>query len=313
LSGSSRGKRVAAIDIGSNTLLLTIVEKTDTSLSVLLERSRITRIGEGVEVTGTLSESAQERTLDCLADYRSDLDAWRPDVVLVVGTSALRDAVGSELFLKNAQAVLGVEVEIISGKREAELTYRGALHGLQVHGAVFVFDIGGGSTELIVGDANREKPSFSTSLDIGTVRLSERHRIADPPTHKELTLIETTIRSALRPLLAKIPKRVTTIAVAGTATTLWAVHNSRSGESQGAHGGALNREVLEEQKSLLNKLTTKERLELPGIDEGRADVIGTGAILCHLLLEASGQQRLIVSDRGVRYGLILEALDSCTP
>ena len=174
--------RVAAIDIGTNSVLLLIAELRDGTLVPILERAEITRLGRGVDATRTLDPDAVERTLACLASFAEDIA--RADVIHVaaVGTSAMRDARGGEGFRARAAEILGVEPQVISGEEEAELTFAGALSGLALRGPVTLFDLGGGSTEIIRGAAGAtDTVERAASLDIGSVRLTERHITADPP------------------------------------------------------------------------------------------------------------------------------------
>lgn len=174
---------------------------------------------------------------------------------------------------------------------------------MELNGSAFVFDIGGGSTELIIGCADSRKVTFATSLDIGSVRLAERFQFADPPTHKQLTALRAVIRRSLAPFTQQIQGAQTVIAVAGTATTLALA----SGLPSPVHQSEMDQASLKLVQETLNTASIKDRLTMPGVTEGRADVIGCGAILCEEIVQAAQRPSFRVSDRGVRFGLLLES------
>ena len=302
--------KVAAIDIGTNSVLLVIAATEAGAPRPLLERATITRMGEGVDKTRQLAPAAVERNLACLRSYAADLRAHGSPPLDVVGTSALRDAHGADAFLDEAERILGVRPRVIAGDEEARLTFRGALSGLSLHGRLLVFDIGGGSTELIVGDAAGSAPPESrVSLDIGSVRLFERHAQSDPPSAEELARIEAQVRSALaaaEPLARAARGAPTTlVGVAGTVTTLKAVELGLSVyDAARVHGAILTLSAVEALYARLASLPLAERVKLPGLEPKRADVIVAGALIVRELLRAAGATQTVVSDRGVRFGLL---------
>jgi exopolyphosphatase/guanosine-5'-triphosphate,3'-diphosphate pyrophosphatase len=234
-----------------------------------------------------------------------------------VGTSALRDAQGAERFLSEAERILGRRPRVIAGDEEAELTFRGALSGLDVQGALLVFDVGGGSTELILGHAGGEI-ARRLSLDIGSVRLFERHVRSDPPTPSELAAIEKDVTLQLAtwswgfgPGDEGLPIReapVTLVGVAGTVTTLKAVELGLTPyDGARVHGAALTLSAVEAWCAKLASLPQAKRQALPGLEPKRADVIVAGALIVQGVLRAAKAAKMLVSDRGVRFGL-LEAL-----
>jgi exopolyphosphatase / guanosine-5'-triphosphate,3'-diphosphate pyrophosphatase len=310
----TRPAKVAAIDIGTNSVLL-VIAAADAVGRPLLQRATITRLGEGVDETRRLAPAAVERNLRCLRAYADDLRAHGSPRLDVVGTSALRDAEGAGAFLDEAERILGARPRVIAGDEEARLTFRGALSGLSLSGKLLVFDIGGGSTELIVGDASGTAPPESrVSLDIGSVRLFERHVRSDPPTRQELTAIEADITQALAAAgpLARVHAHepLTLVGVAGTVTTLKAVElGMPSYDPDRVHGAVLTLSTVETLCVRLASLPLAERQQLPGLEPKRADVIVAGALIVRDLLRRAGAVEAIVSDRGVRFGL-LEALIS---
>ncbi len=301
--------KVAAIDIGTNSVLLVIAAAEAGRIRPLVERATITRMGEGVDRTRRLAPAAVARNLACLRSYADDLRAYGSPPLDVVGTSALRDAEGAQAFLDEAEQVLGVRPRIIAGDEEARLTFRGALSGLSLTGRLLVFDPGGGSTELIVGDAGGTAPPESrVSLDIGSVRLFERHVQSDPPRPAELARIEADIERELAtaaPLQLAACQAITLVGVAGTVTTLKSLElGLPTYDAARVHGAELKLSVIEDLCAKLASLPLAERQRLPGLQPKRADVIVAGALIVRDLLRRAGASRLVVSDRGVRFGLL---------
>lgn len=303
--------KVATIDIGTNSVLLLIAETSEAGLTPLLERATITRLGEGVDRTRELAPAARERTLACLAEYAKDIAEHAPDRVGAVGTSATRDARGGPEFAAEAQDVLGVRPLVIDGAREAELTFRGALSGLSVPGGrVTVFDVGGGSTEIISGVIGPygHIPSIerAVSLDIGSVRLFERHVRSDPPAASEVAEVIADVERVLASEPA-IPDYATLVGVAGTVTTLAAIAlEVEPYDAARIHGTELELETIRELTRRLNRATLDERKKLPGLSPRRADVIVAGALLVERFVTWARKSDIVVSDRGVRWGLAEE-------
>lgn len=305
--------RVACIDIGTNSVLLLIAEKRGTELVALEERATITRLGEGVDKARVLLPHACDRTLQCLREYQASIDRWQVGSVVAVGTSAMRDAAGGDAFRARAAEILGVEPRVISGNEEAELTFEGALSGLGVHDSVIVFDVGGGSTEIIQGrvgnelQASREITSKS-SLDVGSVRLYERFMTNDPPTPAECAEVERTVQRELE-ALGPAPTSDTLVGVAGTVTTLAAVEQQLEPYvGSRVHGCTLSKSSVDTLVKQLARLPVRERAKIPGLAPQRADVIVAGALLVRAVMSWAHADSLLVSDRGVRWGLAERAL-----
>ncbi|MES1173955.1 MAG: Ppx/GppA phosphatase family protein [Myxococcales bacterium] len=297
--------RVATIDIGTNSVLLLVAEAQGDALTPLLERATVTRLGEGVDRNRRLLDAACERTLACLSDYAAELRRLGVTVLDAVGTSAMRDAEGGQAFISRAKGVLGVAPRVIDGNEEARLTFAGALSGLPHAGAVTVFDIGGGSTEIVVGSRTTTERHISAavSLNIGSVRLFERHVKSDPPNAAELLLVEGDILAAL----ATAPKpdaSATLVGVAGTVTQVAALELELTRyDAARVHGYTLTRKAVERVAARLASLDIAQRRALPGMEPSRADVIVVGSAIARAVLEWSGATELVVSDRGVRWGL----------
>lgn len=294
---------LAAIDIGTNTALLLVVDHRG---RVLEDVQTIVRLGEGVDGRGRLAPAAIERTLAALHDYRDRIERHGASAVAAVGTSALRDAANRDDLRGPAEEVLGCEIEVISGAREAELTLAGVLtsHPALSTGAV-VFDIGGGSTELVAVGEDR-RPASWVSLDIGTVRQTERHIASDPPHASELAAVRAACDRALQELPPAMPQRASRlVGIAGTVTTLVAVQLAmerydparieRSGLDARQIGALIAR---------MKALPLRERSELPGLEPGRADLILAGGVLVQAVMARLSARRLEASGRGVRWGLI---------
>jgi exopolyphosphatase/guanosine-5'-triphosphate,3'-diphosphate pyrophosphatase len=296
--------RVASIDIGTNTVSLLVADVgVGRALSAVVDREAITRLGETVDRTRVLDAGAVARTLACLADFAREIAAARCDAVAVVGTSALRDALGGEAFRERARAIVGVEVRVLSGHEEAAATFSGATSDRVEKGTRVVFDIGGGSTEIVVGDAASESVSFATSLDIGSVRLTERLIHSDPPSGGELDAVARAVDEALASI-PSIASLLAPIGVAGTMTTLASIALALPRyEIARIHGSIVPTDALEGALTRLQVASTEERRALPAMVAARADVIVAGGHIGLALLRRLGASSVVVSDRGVRWGL----------
>ncbi len=293
--------RVATIDIGTNTVLLLIVEVTeDGSLVPIVDRAEITRLGQGVDRTHALAPEAIERTLLCLSDYAGEIARSGAARVGVVGTSAMRDAAtrasdGKSEFIERAASMLGVAPRVVSGAEEASLAFAGGLLGLGLEGDVVAFDVGGGSTELIRG-----------SLDVGSVRLYERHLYSDPPTAEEMAEVRKAVLDQLQNV-ASPPSGHPLVGMAGTVTTLAAVARGiEPYDPNRVHGMRLGASEIAETARRLTALRVAERKTVRGLEPKRADVITVGAAIVEAVIGWAHAPEIIVSDRGVRWGLALE-------
>ena len=300
-------KRFAAIDCGTNTVLLTIADVgADGSVTAVLERAEITRLGEGLSATGSISDAAAERTRLVFSDYVQVIEAQGCTRVMAVGTEALRRAKNGTAIVAGIDAELariGGALEIIAGEREAQL----AFHAVQgsfpdLVGPRTVVDIGGGSTELVVGDREVER---AISIPIGSVVLTEKHLKSDPPTADERRALERAIDEALAaaPALAGL-----VVGIAGTVTTYAAITLGLADyDATKVHGMTLDRAALEREVARLGAMRIDDRRRTPGLQPKRADVIyAGGVILCRILAKARVHE-CRVSDKGVRWALLYEA------
>jgi exopolyphosphatase/guanosine-5'-triphosphate,3'-diphosphate pyrophosphatase len=306
--------RVATIDIGTNTVLLLIAEVgADGTLVAIDERATITRLGEGVDKTRRLAPGAIARTNACLSQYADEIRARGVDRVAVVGTSAMRDADGGDEVRSHVSRAMGVEARVISGEEEARLTFAGAVSGLSLDAArkVTVFDIGGGSTEVVHGTLDAagspESISFARSFDVGSVRLTERFVRSDPPTNGELETLRASVDDAFTavPALSRDTRELREIVgIAGTMTTLAAVSLKMvSYDGARVHGHMMLRREVDQCVRDLAATPLAERRLLAGLEPKRADVIVAGGVIALALLEHLGANRVRISDRGVRWGL----------
>jgi exopolyphosphatase/guanosine-5'-triphosphate,3'-diphosphate pyrophosphatase len=298
-------ERFASIDVGTNTVLLLVAERRGEAMVPLLERAEITRLGRGVDRTGVLDPAAIRDTVAVLAGYVREARALAARDIACVATSAARDARNGADFFAAAREV-GLSPEVISGDEEARLVYRSAWRDFGGDKAIAVLDVGGGSTEFIVG----EGPTLrgKVSLQIGAVRLTERHVRRNPIPPEELAELRRATRRALEALDAVPPAAgARLVGVAGTVTTLSAVSQGLPHhDAQRVHGAPLALAQVEALIDGLAKLTVPERARLPGMEPKRADVIVAGAVVVAEAMRRSGIDPLTVSDRGVRWGLLYD-------
>jgi exopolyphosphatase/guanosine-5'-triphosphate,3'-diphosphate pyrophosphatase len=309
--------RVAAIDIGTNTVLLLVAERAPSGeLVAVEEHATITRLGEGVDKTRTLAPAAIERTNVAIDSYAEAIRRLGVERVDVVGTSAMRDASGGEAVRAHVTDRLGVAARTISGEEEARLTFAGALSGIGRQGTpgalgrVRVFDIGGGSTEVVHGDRTVDPPRllFAHSYDVGSVRLTERLVRNDPPSEAEVEAV----RVAARASFASVPpfeSDAPPVAIAGTMTTLAAVALEMDPyDGVRVHGHVMPVAEIERVVAELARLPLAERRALPGLEPKRADVIVAGGCIALAYLAHVGAREVMISDRGVRWGLAEELM-----
>jgi exopolyphosphatase/guanosine-5'-triphosphate,3'-diphosphate pyrophosphatase len=292
--------RVAAIDQGTNTTRLLVADVEDGELAEVSKRVEITRLGEGVHTRRRLLPIPITRVRNVLTEYRREAEELGAERILLVATSAVRDAENGEAFLGEIEWSYGFVTRLLSGDEEAELTFRGA--AADRVGSSLVVDPGGGSTEFVVGE-NGEIRSRQ-SVDVGSVRLTERFLSSDPPTPDELEAAAEATRSALPPP----PEADQTIGVAGTITTLAALDMGLDEpEGLGTHGHRLTLDAVHTQRKRLASLPLDERRRLPGLHPKRAPVIVAGALLVEQVLERFGLDGIEVSERDILHGAALEA------
>ncbi|MBI5496654.1 MAG: Ppx/GppA family phosphatase [Deltaproteobacteria bacterium] len=296
----------ACVDLGTNTCLLLVAEPYGAGHRVLVDVSRITRLGQGVDRARVLHPDARARVLACLGDYARMADAHGATRRLLVTTSAMRDAADGPAFLAEIRERTGFDARIIGGDEEAELTWLSAAADFaRPCEPMVAFDVGGGSTEVMQGEGARLVSR--RSLEVGGVRLTERLLSHDPPTPGELTALRAAVRDALPG--AAPPPGARLVGLAGTVTTLACVARARpTHDAQGVHGSALSRDDVTALVDALAALPARERLRHPALDPGRADVIVAGAAIVEAVMAWAGASSLVVSNGGVRWGLYLRAV-----
>jgi exopolyphosphatase/guanosine-5'-triphosphate,3'-diphosphate pyrophosphatase len=288
--------RVAAIDLGTNTTRLLVADVTDGTVDEVLRRSVVTRLGEGVDERRRLLPTPIARVRNVLTEYRRDAERLGAERALLVATSAVRDAENGEAFLGEIEWSYGFATRLLSGDDEAALTLRGIGTGREVDEGTLVLDIGGGSTELVLG-------SSRTSADVGSVRITERFLRSDPPGADELEAAAGEIRSHLPTLTVE-----RAIGVAGTVTSIAALDlGLEEYDPERVDGHVLSRDGARRQLERLAALPLEERRRLPALDPERAPVIVGGALILVEVLDRYGLASLEVSERDILDGAALEA------
>ncbi|MCU1548712.1 MAG: hypothetical protein JWO29_1663 [Arthrobacter sp.] len=298
--------RVAAVDCGTNSIRLLIADvetdvETDTEtgrddggrgaaprLRDVVREMRVVRLGQGVDATGELAQEALDRTFGAAADYAELIRHHGAEKVRFVATSATRDARNRQIFVDGIRGLLGVEPEVITGDEEAALSFAGASSVLPFRekDPVLVVDLGGGSTEFVLGNA--DGVLAARSVDVGCVRMTERHLRSDPPTPEQIAAAEADVDAAVSEAALSVPLKRTTavVGVAGSVTTITA-HALRLPKysPEAIHGTELSLDAIREACTDLLEMTRAERAALPYMHPGRVDVIGAGALVWRRVLD----------------------------
>jgi exopolyphosphatase/guanosine-5'-triphosphate,3'-diphosphate pyrophosphatase len=302
-------QRLGAIDIGTNSVRLLVADidggGAAATLRAVDRRIHITRLGQEVDETRQLHPDAIARTLDVLREYRGVLDELGVTRVRATATSAARDAANRDDFFEPAAEVLGFEPELIPGDEEARLSFLGATAELSEPAPYLVVDIGGGSTEFIVGT---RAPEGLISVDMGSVRLTEHFLTSDPPEPEELSAAVSVVRDHLADVEREIPAvrdAATLIGLAGTITTVAAVELGLAEyDRDKIHHFGLSKAAAEDVFRTLATETVEERRHNPGLDPGRADVIVAGALELVTIMRAFGFDEMVVSESDILDGLV---------
>ena len=297
--------KIASIDIGTNTVLLLVANVNGSGeISTLAYEQRVPRLGKGVDVRKNLQPDSMHRVVEVLREYREIISQHHPDAVVVCGTSAVRDAVNRDEFAHLIARNTGLSLEILSGDDEALWTYRGAISGMPGIRRSTVIDIGGGSTEITIGEGQRIERKVS--LDIGSVRLTERLFRHDPPTPREVQGAIDLVQGELSKVVGFEFAGRTLVGVAGTATTLAILAQGvREFNIRAVTNVRLTLDTVRELVEKLRQMNSSAILQLSSVMEGRADVITAGALILREVLIRFGFDEMIVSERGVRYGIVL--------
>ncbi|TGZ17531.1 hydrolase [Streptomyces sp. S816] len=306
--------RVAAIDCGTNSIRL-LVADADPATGELVDLDRrmtIVRLGQGVDRTGRLAPEALERTFAACREYAGIIKEHGAERLRFVATSASRDAENREDFVRGVLDILGVEPEVITGEQEAEFSFTGATRELtgrtDLARPYLVVDIGGGSTEFVVGD---EKVRAARSVDIGCVRMTERHlvhggEVSDPPTEEQIAAIRADIEAALDLAEQTVPLREarTLVGLAGSVTTVSAIAQDLPDyDSARIHHSRISRARVREITEHLLHSTHAERATIPSMHPGRVDVIGAGSLVLLAIMERTGAEEVVVSEHDILDGI----------
>jgi len=296
--------RVAAIDCGTNSIRLLIADIDGKNFREVVRDMEIVRLGQGVDETGQFHPDAIARTLAAVDKFATEIAKRGVEKIRFCATSATRDATNRHLFIDGVRERLGIELEVISGDEEAALSFTGAIKDLDPsNGPFLVVDIGGGSTEFVFGTSTVEA---ARSVNIGCVRMTERHFASDPATAQQIELARTDIQAAIAQAAAVVPitKAKTLVAVAGTATTVaaaaldlpeydrYAIHLSRISAQQ-THDAA----------TMFATSTREQRLALGYMHPGRVDVIAAGSLVLSEIMKATGAREFVASESDILDGM----------
>jgi exopolyphosphatase/guanosine-5'-triphosphate,3'-diphosphate pyrophosphatase len=312
---------VAAIDCGTNSIRLLVAEPAsdgaalDAGLVEIVRRMEIVRLGEGVDRTGRLSDAALERTAVALADYAQQIERLGAERIRMVATSASRDAENADAFRSMVRSTLGVLPEVITGDEEARLSFTGAVADLppELPGPYLVVDVGGGSTEFVVGSTGSGPGgragatiAGAVSVDLGCVRMTERQLPGDPPTAAQIAAAQAEIEALVDGALAVVPATTarTLVGLAGSVTTIVGIAlDLPEYRPERIHHARLGYAQLAKVTADLLAATRAERLAVPIMHPGRADVIGAGALIVRTILERAGFDELVASEHDILDGI----------
>jgi exopolyphosphatase/guanosine-5'-triphosphate,3'-diphosphate pyrophosphatase len=301
--------KFAAFDVGSNTVLALVVEVVGGRLNQIADFARITRLGRGVDANGKLDPASAKLTLDAIVEMTGKARALGAEHIVGVATAALRDASDGAAFIAQVKQLAGFDLEVITGETEAELSYLAVKRGLSLDPAskLLIVDIGGGSTELIRAEPG--SPIEAISVQMGSVRLTERHVKHDPPSSVDAAEVRLAADEKMKSLHWNYqPDKL--IGIAGTVTTIAAVAlGLKEYDAKLVHGHHLTHDEVTRTLLKLASIPLAERKKIPGLEEGRADVIFAGGAILERIMAHFHLNEVIVSDQGVRWGLAWRELE----
>jgi exopolyphosphatase/guanosine-5'-triphosphate,3'-diphosphate pyrophosphatase len=306
--------RVAGVDCGTNSIRLLVADVVDGRLVDVVRRMEIVRLGQGVDRTGRFSEDALARTFAALDDYAAQIAALGATRVRMVATSATRDAANRDVFVAGVRERLGVEPDVVSGDEEAALSFAGAtadLSATDVAAPYLVCDIGGGSTEFVLGDATG--PREAKSVDIGCVRLTERHLHDDPPTAEQVTAAGADIEAALADVAQSVPIReaASLIGLAGSVTTVTALALGLPAyDPEQIHHARVSSADVHAVADRLLGMDRVARAALSVMHPGRVDVIGAGALVLDTIVRWGAFAEVVASEHDILDGIALSLLNA---
>ncbi|MFJ9329842.1 exopolyphosphatase [Streptomyces sp. NPDC101230] len=312
--------RVAAVDCGTNSIRLLVADADPAtgSFAELDRRMTIVRLGQDVDKSGRLAPEALERTFAACREYAGVIEELDAERVRFVATSASRDAENSEEFVSGVRDILGVEPEVITGDQEAQLSFDGATKELtggdQLAKPYLVVDIGGGSTEFVLGS---DEVEAARSVDIGCVRMTERHltvdgAVVDPPTHERVAAVRADVEAALDVAAQAVPltEAATLVGLAGTVTTIAGIALELTEyDSEAIHHSRVSRGQVRAITEHLLQATHEERAAIPVMHPGRIDVIAAGALVLLAVMERTGAHEVVVSEHDILDGIAWSAAE----
>jgi exopolyphosphatase/guanosine-5'-triphosphate,3'-diphosphate pyrophosphatase len=302
-------RRVAVIDIGSNSTRLLVADVDDGRVTPIERRSTVTRLGRGVDLTGRLAAEAIEAACGAVGPYLGKLRELGAEAVDAIATSAVRDADNGSAFVAELRERFALSARVLDGEEEARLTYLGATSETAPEVPTLVIDIGGGSTEMIIGEGREIE--FHTSLQAGVVRHTERHLVSDPPTPVELEELAADLRALIEAATLQAPRAEAGIAVAGTPTSLAAIELELVPyDPQRIHGHVLELRSIQRMLSSLASAPLSERSQIPGLHPDRAPTIVAGVVTLVEAMRAFDLERITVSEHDILYGTAIALWES---
>lgn len=299
-------KRVGVIDVGSNSSRLLVADVAGRRVWQVERRSQVTRLGRGVDLSGRLAAEAIEDACEAIGEYVEVLRELGAERIEAIATSAVRDAENGGAFIAELRERFALTARVLDGEEEARLTYLGATSEQLPTAPTLVVDIGGGSTELIVGSG--EEIAFHTSLQAGVVRHTERHIASDPPTPVELESLAADVRGLIEGAVVGAPEVGAGIAVAGTPTSLAAVElGLEPYDPERVHGHALVLPSIQRMLSQLASSPLSKRAQIPGMHPDRAPTIVAGVVILVEAMRSFGLERITVSEHDILYGAAILA------
>ncbi len=299
-------RRVAVIDVGTNSARLLVADVAGTEVELVERRNRVTRLGRGVDLSGRLSAEAMEAACEAIGEYVGLQQELGAETVVAIATSAVRDAENGGAFVAELRERFALSARVLDGEKEARLTYLGATSERPPKEPTLVVDIGGGSTELIVGTG--VEIAFHASLQAGVVRHSERHVSSDPPTAVELESLAADVRGLIEGAIDSSVEADAGIAVAGTPTSLAAVEMGLEPyDPTRVHGHVLSLPSIQRMLSQLASVPLSLRSEIPGLHPDRAPTIVAGVVILVETMRAFGLERIEVSEHDILYGAAITA------
>jgi exopolyphosphatase/guanosine-5'-triphosphate,3'-diphosphate pyrophosphatase len=298
--------RYAVIDVGTNSVKFNISERrTDGTWQTLVDRAEITRLGENLEKTGEISDDAMARTVSAIAAMVAEAQAAGVAAIAAVGTMGMRMARNSQQFIDSVEQRCGVRIEIIPGEEEGRLAYLAVKSGLGLaEGSLAIFDTGGGSTQFTFGHGSAVEERFS--LNVGAVRFTEKYGLAGVVSPEQLKAAVDAIASELARIDAK-PSPDTLVGMGGAITNMAAVkHQLAKYDPNVIQGSVIERAEVERQIEMYRSRSLDERRAIVGLQPKRADVILAGACIVKIVMDKLAKDRLSVSDRGLRHGLLID-------